>query len=198
MLLTRDPPVGDRLMLAPDVVLTRARAHEATGPARRLFALLTAARLDGPVLWLRPAWSPEKLMGDGTAGFIDPARLIFAEARAAPDLLWAAEEALRSGAAPLVIAELPAPPLLTPVRRLHLAAETGATRAAAPVMLLLTPDPGGAPGIETRWHLAPLPGWAESGTARWRLTRLRARAAPRQTWTMRVKTGHPRLELILT
>ena len=90
---------------------------------------------------------------------------------------------------PLVVAELPAPPALTPVRRLHLAAEVGATRAAAPIALLLTPGDGGAPGIETRWHLAPAPGWARDGTPRWRLTRARARMAPERTWEMTLPGG---------
>ena len=185
MLLSRDPPVADLLTLAPGVALARARAHEAAGPSRHLFALLAGAALTGPILWLRPAWVTERLNGDGMRAFLDPGRLILGTAKGAADILWAAEEALRGGQAPLVVAELAAPPGLTAVRRLHLAAESG----GAPVMLLLTPEQGGAPGIETRWHLAPLPGWAKGdrihpGPPRWRLTRLRARAAPEQSWEM--------------
>lgn len=177
------PPAG-ALTVAPEATLARARAHEVTGPARVVFALATAARLTGPVLWIQPRWSPERLMGDGVAAWIAPGRLVIARGRTLVDLLWTAEEALRSGAAPLVVAELPGLPTLTATRRLHLAAEAGATRGTAPVCLLLTPEPGGVPGIETRWRLAPAPGWAAAGAPRWHLARLRARMAPERTWEL--------------
>jgi protein ImuA len=184
-------PAAGALGLAPGVDLARGRAHEATGPARRVFALLLAAAATGPVLWLHPAWERERLMGDGLRAFLDPGRLVFGGGRGAADLLWAAEEALRSGIVPLVVAELPAPPALTPVRRLHLAAAAGAGIAPgpAPLALLLTPDPGGAAGVETRWHLAPAPGWARDGVPRWHLRRLRARVAPPAAWEMARANG---------
>jgi protein ImuA len=193
MLQTRDAPRADTVALAPGLELARARAHEAIGPSRQVFALLLAAAMSGPVLWLQPSWNRERLMGDGIRAFLDPGRLVFGDARTAPELLWAAEEALRSGAVPLAVVDLPSPPALTPVRRLHLAAEAGAGRGAAPVALLLTPGAGGAPGIETRWHLAPRPGWAADGTARWLLTRSRARMAPEQSHEIRIVAGRLRL-----
>jgi protein ImuA len=189
MLQTRHAPSPDVLVLAPGVGLARGRAHEATGPARVAFALMVAARLDGPVLWLQPGWAVERPMGDGVRGFVDPGRIVFGRAGAAADILWAAEEALRSGQVALVVAELPEPPELTPVRRLHLAAQAGAAQGMAPLALLVTPNRGGAPGIESRWHLAPTPGWAEDGTPRWRLTRTLARMAPEQSWEMRLEAG---------
>lgn len=196
MLDTRPSPAAEALVLAPEIALARARVHEATGPARIVFALAAAARLAGPVLWIQPVWTPERLMGDGVSGWIEPNRLILARARTVVDILWTAEEALRSGAVPLVVAELPSLPTLTATRRLHLAAEAGAARGPTPLGLLLTPEPGGVPGIETRWRLAPAPGWATDGKARWRLTRLRARMAPERTWEMtargnRLAPAHP-------
>ena len=128
-------------------------------------------------------------MGEGVRGFLDPGRLVFGRARTATELLWAAEEALRTGLVPLVVVELPAPPGLTAVRRLHLAAETGAEQANAPLALLLTPGDGGAPGIETRWHLAAPPGWAGDGAPRWRVRRARARMAPERSWEVRLHDG---------
>jgi protein ImuA len=159
-----------------------------------VFALLVAARLAGPVLWLHPRWTTERLMGDGVRRFIDPGRLVLARPRTPEEILWAAEEALRTGLVPLVVAELPEPPRLTPVRRLHLAAEAGAAEGTAPIALLLTPGSGGAPGVESRWHLAPIPGWAGDGRARWRLTRARARMAPPAAWEASLPDGRLRLE----
>jgi hypothetical protein len=59
--------------------------------------------------------------------------------------------------------------------------------------ILLTPGDGGAPGVETRWHLAPAPGWAAGGAPRWRLTRARARMAPPMTWEMILERGQVHL-----
>lgn len=132
-------------------------------------------------------------MGDGVQPIMDPCRLVIGRGKGAIDLLWCAEEALRSGLIPLVVAELPAPPTLTAVRRLHLAAEAGAeAHGAAPLVLLLTPEPGGTAGVETRWRLASAPGWAIDGRARWQLRRLRARMAPEAAWEMVLdRTGDP-------
>ncbi len=194
MLQTRHAVPPEFVILGQEAKLARGRAHEIAGPARQAMALVIAARLTGPVLWLQPGWAADRLMGDGIAGFVAPGRLIFGAARSATDLLWAAEEALRTGLAPLVVAELPDPPGLTPVRRLHLAAEAAAARGGAPLMLLLTPGAGGAAGVETRWTAAPAPGWALGDGPRWRVARNRARMAPAADWEMRLSGGEIRLE----
>ncbi|TDK48750.1 ImuA family protein [Antarcticimicrobium luteum] len=183
-LLTRAPErKRPQLVLRDGIALSRARAHEVCGPARWTFALWLAGHSTGPVLWIAPGWERAALNPDGMAEWADPGRFLFVHPRRAQDLLWCAEEALRAGAAPLVVTELPAPPALTPVRRLHLAAETGAgaERGTAPLGLLLTPGNGGAQGIESRWHMAP----AHADAARrWRLERRRARTAPPGAWTL--------------
>lgn len=185
-LLTRAPErKRPQLALHPGITLTRARAHEVCGPARWTFALALAGQSRGPVLWIAPGWERDRLNPDGMAAFVDPGRFLFVHPRRGEDLLWCAEEALRAGAVALVVTELPDPPALTPVRRLHLAAEagaeTGADCGAPPLGLLLTPGDGGAPGIESRWHMAP----AHEGSARrWRLERRRARSAPPRAWTL--------------
>lgn len=186
--------------------LEGARTHEACGRARRRLALwLMRGMGSGPVLWIRLAWHPDRLHMPGLTPEIDPGRLLFVEVERAADLLWSMEEALRSGLVPLVVADLPEPPGLTPVRRLHLAAETGAASAPsgrAPLGLLLTPGEGGAAGVETRWHLAPahhrtprvLHDTGHTPGEAWRLSRRRARDAAPATWTVtRDRTGAPRI-----
>ncbi|WP_298836563.1 hypothetical protein [uncultured Roseobacter sp.] len=165
---------------APDLQLAKARVHEACGTARRTMAVWLAARTTGPVIWVSPAWAQDQLNADGLRDWTDPARLIFVRPRRAEDVLWTMEEILRSGAVALAVADLPGLPGLTQVRRMHLAAETGATEGQhAPVGLLLTPGKGGAAGVETRWHLAPD---HTAGPDGWLLERLRARTAPWCSW----------------
>lgn len=188
--------------------LAFGRAHEVAGPGRRAFAAMVAGALSGPVLWVRGPWREERLNPEGLQPFFNPARLVTVEAPSAIEALWAAEEALRSGAAPLVALEPAAPPALTPVRRLQLAAEAGggtsgdagreAARDAgrdfgrdfgrAPLCLILLPEGGAAAAVETRWWIDPVAGWAEGeagaaeGPARWRLRLLRDKGGPPGAW----------------
>lgn len=158
--------------------LATARAHEVCGLSRRYFALLSAAACRGPVFWIAPAWCRVRPNPPGFSRWLDPGRLTFISPERAEDVLWTVEEVLRSGAVPLVVADLPGPPGLTPVRRLHLAAETGAEKGCAPVALLMTPQ-GAAPGVESRWSLSPA---CDPARDAWRIERLRARTQPRKTW----------------
>lgn len=184
--------------------LARGRVHEICGPARTTLAALILGESQGPVIWISPGWLPERIYPAGLAELADPGRIIFARARRPEDLLWSMEEALRSGASALVLADLPAPPALTPVRRLHLAAETGAEAARhagrlPPLGLLLTPENGGAQGVESRWHMAAAPSGSTLIERRsaWVLHRLRARLAPEASFHLRREavdaTGHARL-----
>lgn len=180
--------------LAGDLSLQRGRVHELCGPSRLMLAARIMARCQGPVIWIRPGWAAERLNAAGLQPLADPSRLILVQAQRDDGLLWAAEEALRSGAAPLVIAELLAPPALTPTRRLHLAAETGAEaarrdNATPPLGLILLPGTGGAQGVESRWHMTPAPSrallWSEEDS--FTLTRLRARLLPPASWSLRIR-----------
>ena len=191
---TRRPRPAQPLPGGLGLTLARARVHEICGPARVAFAALIlgqAEMVTSPVLWISPGWLPERLYPPGLQVFCDPGRILFARARRPEDILWAAEEALRSGAMPFVLVDLPDPPGLTPVRRLHLAAETGAEAAhhrgrVAPLGLLLTPGTGGAQGVESRWHMTAAPSGSTliESRAAWTLSRLRERMAPPATWTL--------------
>ena len=181
-------------MLHRDIGLAKTRVHECCGESRHTFAVWLAGRMEGTVMWISPAWQKEKLNPDGMWPFVDPGRFIFVDPRRAEDLLWCIEEALRSGVVPLVVADLPAPPNLTAVRRMHLAAEQGAERTGNPRLgLLVTPGNGGAPGVETRWamsaaYLGKIP--------RWHLERRRARTEPVKSWTAIMRA--PRTEMEVT
>lgn len=190
-----------------DMTLAMGRAHEICGPARQALALRVIAAALGErrdkaavAIWIAPDWQAERLQSDGLRDWLDPGRLLFVHPRRAEDLLWSMEEVLRAGVVPVVVAELPGPPGLTPVRRLHLAAETGAAAPAAdrvaPIGLLLTPGDGGAAGVESRWHMAARHG--ADGSRAWRLKRRRARTAPPATWRIAAEApqdGAERLRL---
>jgi protein ImuA len=187
------PRPQDLQPLVGDLTLRRGRVHEFCGPARLMLAARVMAKTEGAVVWARPGRVPERLNAAGLQRLANPARLILAQAGRDEGLLWAMEEALRSGVAPLVVGELLTPPGLTPIRRLHLAAEAGAEAAqrdggVAPLGLVLLAGQGGAPGVESRWHMAPSPSasllWSEEES--WTLTRLRARLAPPARWWLRI------------
>ncbi len=192
------PRPQDLQPLVGDLALRRGRVHELCGPSRLMLAALVMAKARGPVVWIRPGWLADRLNAAGLQPMANPARLILATAPRDDGLLWAMEEALRSGAAPLVVAEVLVPPGLTPIRRLHLAAEAGLAAAhrdgtTAPLGLILLPGQGGAQGVESRWHMTPAPSrsllWSDEAT--WTLTRLRARMAPPARWHLtRDATGH--------
>lgn len=157
-------PVLDNL---PDLALIRpGRVHEATGPGRRTFAAALAGRLTGPVLWLQERRERDQLCPQGLARFFDPARLVLARPTGGRALLQIAEEALRSGAAPLVVAELAEAPDLTQSRRLQIAASAnsgsqGSSRSGkrdGPRGLCLVPEGRvRSNAAETRWHCRPVP-----------------------------------------
>ena len=183
-LLSRRPhrPAPEVTLGDAEIALRLGRVHELCGPARHTLALALAAQVEGPVVWLGAQAQAETLCADALADWINPAEILFVEAEKRDMLLWAMEEALRDGHAPVVIADLAAPPAMVPIRRLHLAAEAGCGAGVCrPLALLLTPEEGGAPGIETRWALHPA---HHEGRDHWNIQRLRARMAPPRDWLM--------------
>ena len=158
------------------------RTNEICGPSRRAFTLMLASLMQGPILWIKPHWHRQDLNAQGIVNFINPGRITFIEPKRADDVLWCMEEALRSGCIPTIIAECDSPPALTPIRRLHLAAEHGALMSKAKMLsLILTPADGGAQGIETRWHMSPR---HETHHNRWLIERRRARMSPPAAWAL--------------
>lgn len=171
--------------------LRAGRAHEGCGPARHVLAAWVMGQMaDAPVLWIRLRWNKDRLCPQGLRSFANPRDLILLDAAQDIDALACAEDGLRAGAVGLVVLDLAQPVALTPLRRLHLAAETGLQRRkgggsrAGPIALILTPEQGGTPGVETRWQLAPCPAPARKlqPDPHWHLSRLRARMAPVAHW----------------
>lgn len=134
--------------------LLLGRVHEATGHGRRVFAACLAAAVQGPVVWVQEASVRAALHPPGLARIFDPGRLILARPKGVLGCLQVMEEALRAGAAPLVVAELDKAPDLTASRRLQLAADTGRVRG-----LCLIPEGRLVTNAaETRWTCMALPG----------------------------------------
>lgn len=164
-------------MHLPDLVAP-ARVHEVTGDGRLTFALALAGGLAGPVLWVQDARGRDGLYAPGLAAFLDPARIVLARPTGPLPVLQATEEALRSGAVPLVVAELAEAPDLTASRRLQLAAGTGGGRGLCLV-------PSGrlrTNAAETRWRAEPAPG-ADDARQRWEI--MKNKRGRMGTWEVR-------------
>ncbi len=175
-------PKRDQITLFPEATLDHARVHECGGLSRHTFALLLAqksgATKNAPIVWISLSHIRHHLNPQGMQPFVSPENFLFVTAKRPEDALWSMEEALRSPAPHLVVADIDMLPQLTPVRRLHLAAEQGHTTG-----LLLTPATngmtGGAQGVETRWHMTPNHQPHDRG---WTLARTRARTAIPKQW----------------
>ncbi len=173
----RNPRPSRRLV--GDLTLPAARVHEFCGPSRHALALIAAGRTGGPVFWIAGHWQSEQLHADGVQRYMNPGRIVFVRPKRPENILWCMEECLRAGCAPVTVAELSAPPALTPVRRLNIAAGSTAGQGKGVIGLLLIPGNGGAPGVETRWHLSPR---HRLDTDRWILQRRHARMGPPAAW----------------
>lgn len=197
-------PAIDRHL--PQGGLAPGALHEVTpaspadsGAATGFCATLLARFLDarpgeaepGMALWcLNPASADAgEIYPPGLAQLaLDPSRLLTIRLARDRDVLWAMEEALRSGGPAAVLGEV-ASVSLTESRRLQLAA--GKSGASA---LLLRP-PGRSPGPSaavTRWRIAATPGaqdgWAalldEPGRMCWRADLFRCRGGAPGGWLM--------------
>ncbi|MGR3761746.1 ImuA family protein [Roseobacteraceae bacterium NS-SX3] len=148
----------------PHFPLRKGRAHEVSGPGAYVFAFSLAALTGGQVLLVRESWRPDQVHPPGLSGFFDPRGLLFAAAKDQTEVLAVAEDALRSGAVPLVVAELSKPLTLTTGRRLQLAASEGGA-----IALAVIPEGMGSNAAETRWHCAPVFDPAGSTLHCWKL-----------------------------
>lgn len=153
------------------------------------FALFIGEKTQGkPIVWLgadRSASETGQLYGHGLiAHGVDPARIIFVQAPTARDLLWAAEEALRTQGVGLILIEAWSVLKsldLSSARRLCLAAEEGGALG-----VFLRDSNGLDPPFATRWSIAAAPSPPEPGGVPGRacldLSLVRNRLGPTGRW----------------
>lgn len=131
---------------------------------------------------------------------LSPSGLLEVRARKTKEALWAAEEAVASGAAGLVLAEVPGADF-TATRRLSLACEARGT----PLILLMDHAREGASAAQGRWRVAAAPSapnrWHNRapGATRWQVTLERSRIAPEavsQSFLMEFEHETARLHLV--
>ena len=171
--------------------LPRGALHEVLGDDGALygFSATLAARIADdkrPILWCRRG---RDLYGPGLAAFgIDTDRLILVQGAKDADILWAMEEALRSGAVAAVLGEV-ARANATATRRLQLAAERGGGTA-----LLLRPGKTTVPPCPaaTRWRIvtAPTLDGVDGVTGpRWQVDLMRCRNGMPRSWVVEMRHG---------
>jgi len=160
------------------------------------FAAAHASRLanqhahsHAPIVWaqtrvLRHEFG--RLYGPGLANLgLNPQRLLLMDVAKDMDVLWALEEALRSGACAAVIGHL-GHASFTATRRLALAAATTQTSC----LLLTAPGRAGSTAARTRWRISAAPSaphtldTAAPGTPRWRAELVRVKDAQPGAWLM--------------
>lgn len=139
----------ETLCLSGPVRLAKGRVHEVTGDSADMFAVLTASRLTGPIIWIGLARDIGSLAPTALQDFIDPARVILTEGISRSEVLWAAEQALRARCAPCVVIELSGGPNLRESRRLQVAAQQGGGLG-----IILIHGRAHTSACETRWHCA--------------------------------------------
>lgn len=169
------------------------RMHEVCGAGAYVFAFALAARLGGPVMWLRENWESSQINPNGFCDFVSPTRLTVCQTGAQSETLAVAEEALRSGAVSLVVMTASKPIGLTEGRRLQLAARAGKT-----IGLAMISEGMGSNAAETRWRCVPVfeanPGPRDSTLQRWEL--IKNKSGTLGAWHVRWDTASRRLVVV--
>ena len=158
--------------LFPGVSLARSRIHEVTGRAADGFVLSVLAGGKGAIIWTGRENRIASLCPLAMNRFFDPARLVTTGCISRKEILWSAEQALRSPGADMVVAEMTQGPNLRESRRLQLAAEAGRTLG-----LILIERGAQSSAAQTRWHCEP---GEQAGLWHWQL--MKNKAGQRGCW----------------
>lgn len=144
--------------------LRNGRVHEVSGPSAHSFAMTICGEREGTVIWIDDDHQPEQVLPVGFMQFCNPGRIIFVRGSSHIDMLWIAEECLRSRAATIIVTRISRPLDFTQGRRLQLAAETGNSLG-----LFLLPEGMGSNAAETRWLCSPCFDSNDSTLQHWKL-----------------------------
>lgn len=180
--------------LSPGAVHEAVPVDGCEGAAAAGFAVALAlrrlvAKESRPVLWVTRRdglYEAGALSARGLADLgADPGRFLLAAGRADADVLWALEEAVRSGAVALAVGEVEAADL-TATRRLSLAAR----EHGVPALLLRATRRLGPSAARTRWRVAAAPSvpprfaHRAPGRPRWRVTLEKGFRERPQEWVL--------------
>jgi len=158
------------IWLNDELSLQRGRIHEITGTANDSFAVVMAAKLKGPIVWIGRGRDVATLTPTALKSFIEPTRVVLTEGSSRKEVLWAAEQVLRSKGAALTIIQLSLGPDLKESRRLQLAAEQGRGLG-----LVLIEKRAQSSAAQTRWSCEPVVSAANddglSGQWLWEITK---------------------------
>ena len=117
----------NNVALPNGVQLISGRVHEVTGASADGFIASVLGRTQGHIVWIGRARDINSICPQAAQRFFCPSRLICVEALSRKEILWAAEQALRSQGASAIVVELSRGPDLTESRRLQISAEQGKT-----------------------------------------------------------------------
>lgn len=163
--------------------------HEICGPGAVFFAISHAAQVQGTVFWIRQKWQKDQINPIGLVNCLAPERLLSVATRTHIETLAVAEEALRSGASPLVIMELTNQVDLTDGRRLQLAAQAGKAMGLA-----LISEGAGSNAAQTRWHCRPLFDPKDSTLHQWKL--IKNKSGTLGVWNVRLSASSRRVNVV--
>jgi len=138
------------IWLTDELSLQRGRVHEILGTASDSFAVMMATKVTGPIVWIGCRRDVGTITPTALKSFIDPTRVVLTEGTSRKEVLWAAEQVLRSKGAALTIIQLSLGPDLKESRRLQLAAEQGRGLG-----LILIEKRAQSSAAQTRWTCEP-------------------------------------------
>ena len=131
---------------SPKMSLMRGRVHEILGPGADGFVLAVLRATTGAICWTGREGRIASLCPLAMPAFFDPGRLITTSCISRKEVLWSAEQALRSRGADVVVIELNQGPDLKESRRLQLASEAGRTLG-----LIIIGRGAQSSAAQTRW-----------------------------------------------